>query len=70
MIRVPTTNEATAYSSNEVVSAIRNAETIAGRISGSVIERNVRSRLAPRSYAASSSDTSICWSRGTSTRIV
>ena len=67
---VPTTNEATAYSSNEVVNAIRNAETTAGRISGRVIERNVRSRLAPRSYAASSSETSICSSRGTSTRIV
>ena len=47
--RVPTTNEATAYSSNEVVNAIRNDETIAGKISGSVIERNVRRRLAPRS---------------------
>ncbi len=35
---------------------------IAGRISGSVIERNVRSRLAPRSNAASSRETSICCS--------
>ena len=43
---------------------------IAGRISGSVIERNVRSRLAPRSNAASSRETSICCSRGISTRIV
>ena len=70
MTRVPTTNEATAYSSNEVVNEIRNAETIAGRIKGSVIERNVRSREAPRSYAASSSETSICCSRGITTRIV
>ncbi len=67
---MPTTNDATAYSSNEVVNAIRKAETTAGRISGSVIDRNVRSRLAPRSNAASSSDTSICCSRGMSTRIV
>src|ERR687888_73263 len=68
--REPTTNDATAYSSNDVVKAIRKAETTAGRISGSVIERNVRRRLAPRSNAASSSETSIWSSRGTSTRIV
>jgi len=49
---------------------IRKAETTAGRINGNVIERNVRRRLAPRSYAASSSETSICSSLGTSTRIV
>ncbi len=66
----PTRNDATAYSSNDVVNAINSAETTAGRINGSVIERNVRKRLAPRSYAASASDTSICSSRGTSTRIV
>ena len=70
MTRVPTTNDATAYSSNDVVNAIRNAETTAGRISGSVIERKVRSRLAPRSNAASSSETSIWSRRGTRTRIV
>src|SRR6476661_11199839 len=68
--RVPTTNEATAYSSKEVVNAIRNDETIAGKISGSVIERNVRRRLAPRSKAASSSETSIWSRRGTRTRMV
>src|SRR5919198_476355 len=68
--REPTTNDATAYSSNDVVNAIRKAETTAGRISGSVIERNVRRRLAPRSNAASSSETSIWSSLGTRTRIV
>ena len=67
---MPITNEATAYSSNDVVNAIRKAETTAGRINGSVIERKVRRRLAPRSYAASSSETSICSSLGTRTRIV
>ena len=67
---MPTTNDATAYSSNDVVNAIRNAETTAGRISGSVTERKVLSRVAPRSNAASSSETSICWSRGMTTRIV
>src|ERR671935_1292134 len=68
--RGPTTNDATAYSSNEVVNAIRKADTTAGRISGNVIERKVRRRLAPRSNAASSSETSIWSSRGTRTRIV
>jgi hypothetical protein len=52
------------------VKAIKKADTTAGRSSGSVIERKARRRLAPRSYAASSSETSICWSRGMSTRIV
>ena len=52
------------------MNAIRKADTTAGRINGNVIERNVRSRLAPRSYAASSSETSICSSLGTRTRIV
>src|SRR6266576_899240 len=70
VVRDPATNEATAYSSNEVVNAIRKADTTAGRINDSVIERNVRKRLAPRSYAASSSETSICSSLGTRTRIV
>src|ERR1051325_8640789 len=46
--RGPTTNEATAYSSNEVVNAIRKAETTAGRMSGNVIERKGRRRVAPR----------------------
>src|ERR687887_1528915 len=68
--RGPTTNDATAYSSNEVVNAIRKAETTAGRMSGNVIERKVRRRLAPRSNAASSSETSTWSSRGTRTRIV
>src|SRR5919204_3415671 len=68
--RGPTTNDATAYSSNDVVNAIRKAETTAGRISGNVIERKVRRRLAPRSNAASSSETSTWSSRGTRTRIV
>src|SRR6476646_3929140 len=68
--RVPTRNEATAYSSKEVVNAIRNAETIAGRINGSVTHRKVRNGPAPRSWAASSSEASICWRRGRRTRIV
>jgi hypothetical protein len=49
VLREPTTNDATAYSSKEVVNAIRYAETTAGRISGKTIERNVRRRPAPRS---------------------
>src|ERR1700757_576294 len=68
--REPTTNDATAYSSNEVVNAIKNAETIAGRISGNVTRRNVCSGPAPRSAAASSNATSTWSSLGTSTRIV
>ena len=47
--RGPTRNEATAYSSKEVVNAIRNAETIAGRINGNVTQRKVRNGPAPRS---------------------
>jgi hypothetical protein len=42
-------------SSNESVKASRNPATIAGRISGSVIDTKVRVGLAPRSIAASSS---------------
>ena len=38
---MPTRNDATAYSSNDVVNAIRSADTTAGRISGNVISRNV-----------------------------
>ena len=59
-----TRNEAIAYSSNEIVNAIRYDERIAGRISGSVTRTKAVISPAPRSRAASAIAGSSVWSRG------
>src|SRR4051812_33245190 len=66
----PARNDAIAYSSNDSVNAIRNADNSAGYSSGNVTRQNVCHELAPRSWPASSSEMLSRSNNGVIVRIV